>query len=61
MRRIPDATLRREYRRRLWRLIKARREPEVIFIYAIRCAMHYHFHTWIRHMAGGEGPIVNSL
>jgi hypothetical protein len=61
MRRIPDATLRREYRRRLWRLIKARREPEVLHIYAIRCAMHYHFHTLIRHMAGGEGPIVNSL
>ena len=33
----------------------------VLHIYAIRCAMHYHFHTLIRHMAGGEGPIVNSL
>jgi hypothetical protein len=38
---IPEAELRREYRKRLWRVLRTRREPSVLRTYAIRCAMHY--------------------
>jgi radical SAM superfamily enzyme YgiQ (UPF0313 family) len=50
MRRVPDAVLRREYRRRLMRAVARRREPEIIQNYAIKCAMHYHAHRMVEEM-----------
>jgi radical SAM superfamily enzyme YgiQ (UPF0313 family) len=47
MRGVPDATLRREYRRRLWRVLRHRPEPIVLRLYALKCAIHYHLHTMI--------------
>ncbi|QEH31742.1 Radical SAM superfamily protein [Aquisphaera giovannonii] len=60
MLRVPDAALRREYRRRLWGLLRIRREPTVVVSYVVKCAMHYHAHTMARDMAGGRSPIYNS-
>jgi radical SAM superfamily enzyme YgiQ (UPF0313 family) len=60
MRRVPEAELRRIYRQRLWRMLKRRRSPIVMQIYAIKCAMHYHAHTMIARMRSGRG-IVNSF
>jgi radical SAM superfamily enzyme YgiQ (UPF0313 family) len=50
MRGVPDAALRREYRRRLMRVAWRRREPEVIQSYAIKCAMHFHAHRMVQEM-----------
>src|SRR5439155_2661603 len=50
MRGIPDAGLRREYRRRLTRLIRHRREPQIIQTYAVKCAMHYHAHRMVQEL-----------
>jgi radical SAM superfamily enzyme YgiQ (UPF0313 family) len=50
MRRVPDASLRREYRRRLMRVVWRRREPEVIESYALKCAMHFHAHRMVQEM-----------
>jgi radical SAM superfamily enzyme YgiQ (UPF0313 family) len=50
MRGVPDAALRREYRRRLMRVAWRRREPEVIQGYAIKCAMHFHAHRMVQEM-----------
>jgi hypothetical protein len=50
MRRVPDASLRREYRRRLMRVVWRRREPEVIQSYALKCAMHFHAHRMVQEM-----------
>ena len=50
MRGVPDASLRREYRRRLMRVAWRRREPEVIESYAIKCAMHFHAHRMVQGM-----------
>jgi hypothetical protein len=61
MRKVPEAALRREYTRRLWQLLKARPEPHILRIYAIRCAMHYHFLALAEKLAGGRDPIVNSF
>ena len=50
MRGVPDASLRREYRRRLMRVVWRRREPEVIESYALKCAMHFHAHRMVQEM-----------
>jgi radical SAM superfamily enzyme YgiQ (UPF0313 family) len=50
MRGVPDAALRREYRRRTLRAAWRRRDPEVIQLYAIKCAMHFHAWTIVEQM-----------
>jgi len=41
---VKDDTLRSRYRQQLSRIIGARGfEPHILFIYAIKVAMHYHF------------------
>ena len=47
---VPDAALRREYRRRLARFARRRWDPELIQCYAIKCAMHYHAHRMVEEM-----------
>jgi radical SAM superfamily enzyme YgiQ (UPF0313 family) len=61
MRMIPEGHLRAEYRRRLGRLLRQRREPATLFVYLIKCAMHYHHYTMAREMAAQESPVVNSF
>jgi radical SAM superfamily enzyme YgiQ (UPF0313 family) len=61
MRSVPEAHLREEYRRRLGRLLKRRREPAVLFVYLIKCAMHFHHYTMARQMITKEAPVVNSF
>jgi radical SAM superfamily enzyme YgiQ (UPF0313 family) len=60
MRGIPEAPLRREYRRRLWRFLKVLPRPGLVLIYLFHLAMHYHAHTMARQMASGKTTIVNS-
>jgi radical SAM superfamily enzyme YgiQ (UPF0313 family) len=61
MRNIPEAELRRVYRQRVWRIIKARRDPDILMLYLFKCIMHYHQWTLARQMAAAEGPLVNSF
>jgi radical SAM superfamily enzyme YgiQ (UPF0313 family) len=61
MRRLPDAELRREYRRRIWRLLKVRRDPALLFVFIIKCAMHYHHISLANQMASGRSPVYNSF
>jgi radical SAM superfamily enzyme YgiQ (UPF0313 family) len=61
MRNIPEAPLRREYRNRLWRCVKSRPDPNVLMLYVIKCAMHYHQYTLARQMAAANGRVVNSF
>jgi radical SAM superfamily enzyme YgiQ (UPF0313 family) len=56
MRGIPDAGLRREYRRRLMRLVWHRREPQIIQTYAVKCAMHYHAHRIVQRLLSRSPP-----
>lgn len=58
--RVPDPTLRREYLRRVWRLLKVRRDPAVLWIYVVKCVLHYHAHTMARLMAENPAAVVNS-
>jgi hypothetical protein len=61
LRRVPDARLRREYRKRLAGVLRSRREPAVLLAYALKCAAHYHYHTMARQMAGGATRVYNSF
>ena len=61
LRGIPEVPLRREYRRRLWRLVKARPDANLALLYVIKCALHYHHHTMARQMARGHSPVCNSF
>lgn len=58
--RVPDPSLRREYFKRVWRLIKVRRDPAVIWIYVVKCVLHYHAHTMAREMVEDPAAVVNS-
>jgi radical SAM superfamily enzyme YgiQ (UPF0313 family) len=60
MRGISDAGLKREYRRRLGRLLRERPDPSVLFIYLVKCGMHYHHWTMAQQMTADETQVVNS-
>ena len=57
---VPDAALRREYRRRFWRMLRHRRDPAVLRIYAIKCAMHYHLHRLVQLLGRPDRAIINT-
>ncbi|MEQ8784885.1 MAG: B12-binding domain-containing radical SAM protein [Pirellulaceae bacterium] len=61
MRNVPEAELRDEYRRRIRGLLRVRRDPGVLFVYLIKCAVHYHCYTMTRNMAQQRTPIVNTM
>ncbi|MHC5541174.1 B12-binding domain-containing radical SAM protein [Singulisphaera rosea] len=58
---VPEDYLRKEYRKRLWRFLKARRNPGDVLFYIIKMAMHYHAHTMAKSMSSGGARIVNSF
>jgi radical SAM superfamily enzyme YgiQ (UPF0313 family) len=51
---VKDPALRREYRRRVWDVILARRDPGLTIYYLIKCAMHYHLHTLVKGLSAGR-------
>jgi radical SAM superfamily enzyme YgiQ (UPF0313 family) len=61
MGRVADAGLRAEYRRRVGRLLRARPEPDLLFNYLVKCAIHFHHYTMARQMAAGDGAVFNSF
>jgi hypothetical protein len=61
MLRVPDAALRRVYRRRFWRLLGRRPDPDLTILFMIKCAMHYHKYSMARQMAAGDVPVYNSF
>jgi hypothetical protein len=58
---VPEASLRKEYRRRIWRLLKVRQNPGILLLYIIKIAQHYHAHTMAKQMSSGGARIVNSF
>ncbi|ORV44027.1 B12-binding domain-containing radical SAM protein [Mycobacterium conspicuum] len=48
---VPDPRLRRIYRRRMTTMLRHRPDPTVLFICAVKCAMHYHQHVMSREIA----------
>src|SRR5262249_48541016 len=57
---VPEAHLRRAYRRRLWNFLRHRRDPGLCLNYVIHIAMHYHAYTLATQMRSGRTGVVNS-
>jgi radical SAM superfamily enzyme YgiQ (UPF0313 family) len=57
---VPDRSLRRIYRRRFLSFFRARPEPSVLRIYALKCAIHWHMHKFIRRLMTAEKPLINT-
>jgi radical SAM superfamily enzyme YgiQ (UPF0313 family) len=61
VRSIPEAELRAEYRRRLWRIVRRRPNPSIVRAFVFKCVVHYHQWTMARRMAAGRSPVTNSF
>jgi radical SAM superfamily enzyme YgiQ (UPF0313 family) len=61
MRRVPDLSLRAEYRRRIWKLLRHRPEPALFFLYMLKCAMHYHHFRLVKDMTSTDAPVYNTI
>jgi radical SAM superfamily enzyme YgiQ (UPF0313 family) len=51
---VRDPALRREYRRRMARFVRLRPDPTYLLMFALKCAMHYHFYTLSQEMRRGR-------
>jgi radical SAM superfamily enzyme YgiQ (UPF0313 family) len=61
MRMVRDKSLRAEYRLRIAGLLRSRRDPAVLFAYAVKCAMHYHHYRMATEMARQETPVISTF
>ncbi len=61
MTKVSEASLRGEYRRRLWRFLKVHRRPGLVLFYLFHMTMHYHAQYLARRMASRELQLVNSF
>ncbi len=57
MRGAPDPVLKRDYRRRLWAVIRRRPGLRLLRIYAVKCALHYHFDRLISQMKADRAEL----
>jgi radical SAM superfamily enzyme YgiQ (UPF0313 family) len=57
MRLVPDAALRREYRRRLWRVLTRRPHLTLLRLYCVKCALHFHADRLVREMAADRAAL----
>jgi hypothetical protein len=56
---VPDAALRSDYRKRLWRFLKVHRRPGLVLFYLFHMTMHYHAQYLARNMASRDLQLVN--
>jgi len=62
MRHVPEAELRRTYRRRIWGAIRSRiSTPSILFFYSVKCAMHYHHHKMTLDMVSDPTRFVSTI
>jgi radical SAM superfamily enzyme YgiQ (UPF0313 family) len=60
LRGVREKDLREEYRRRMRNAWHVRRDPHLSFVYAVKCALHYHYSTMVRLMTQRERVLVNT-
>lgn len=59
---IPERNLRQEYRRRTFRLLRARpMEPHIVFVQLIKLSMHYHYYKMVTAMLKSKPELVKTL
>jgi radical SAM superfamily enzyme YgiQ (UPF0313 family) len=57
---LRDRALRREYFRRIWRVVRERPDPSMLWLTIIKCACHYHAHTMAGRMSRGQTRVTNT-
>jgi radical SAM superfamily enzyme YgiQ (UPF0313 family) len=55
-----DPALGREYRKRIWRLVRSRPDASVLWIAVVKSAMQYHAHRMAQRMIEGRTPVINT-
>jgi radical SAM superfamily enzyme YgiQ (UPF0313 family) len=58
---VPDHALRRIYRQRMWKFLRARRNPTAMRVYALKCAVHYHMHQLVQALGATGRPLINTF
>jgi len=58
---LPEKHLRQIYRRRFVRALHRRRDPTVMRVYAIKCAMHYHAHRLVQALQQRGSRLLNTF
>lgn len=59
MRGVPDEALRRDYRLRLWTVVKRRPRLDLLRVYAVKCALHFHFDRLITRMLAERAQLMD--
>ncbi len=57
---VRDPVLRREYLRRIWRLVRVRPDPSILWIAVVKTALQYHAQRMARRMAEGQTKVINT-
>ena len=60
MRHVPDAALRRHYRRQMWKVARRRPNPRLLRVYAMACAAHFHYDRLVAQLAAASPVFVAS-
>ncbi len=58
---VPDPSLRKLYRQRLWDFLKVHRRPGLLLHYLVHLAMHYHVSKLTHDMTTRQSQLVNSF
>ena len=61
LRDVREPALRDEYRRRMRHVWRVRRDPFYSFVYACKCALHYHYYTMAQGMGQADRALVNTF
>jgi len=57
---VPDRHLSLIYRQRFWAFLRDRPEPQVLRIYVLKCAIHWHMHKFVQQLSDRTRPLVNT-
>lgn len=61
LRGVTEPALRKTYRQRVLKMLRARPEPSLMFVYLIKCLVHYHHYTMAMRMQQHESRLVNTF
>ena len=58
--RLPDRGLRRIYVQRFLAALRKRPDAGLMRMYALRCAIHFHFHQLVHQLQARDRPLINT-
>lgn len=61
MKTVQEPELRQAYRRRLSQIWRTRRQPSALFIYVLKCAIHYHYQQITQRLIRDDARMVNTF